>query len=483
MTQKFKQVMDIKATAGISAGQSNEHLRNWSERGWEKAMKEGNYDRSRSHLNFEIGRGGVVKEVDPSRSIPQRMKETLDARGIVDPNVKKEQLGKKPDRRTVVNFIFGGSTERINDLAFGDQQLNLEHGADNGHLRRMPEIEQWAQDVYRFTCDKWGEDNVIAFVVHLDESWVHAHCTVLPISQENKFSYKKLFAGKDKIEMSQRTKKLHDEFAKVNERWGFERGTPISETGAKHRSTAQYRMDLRRECEDLEVLAGERRLTLAELNSQISMANHRVKSLTTMVKNLEQQLEDLGDEIDVLNAKIERDQGDADELRRLIADLESKVDEKEAALEDKRQKLRMADRQLEQLNRKMESAKERNDNLKKLGEFLAGDVHKQMRLNLTDAVFGKVASDLKVMINTLTPSQREALPDDFLEAIATRPMELMKTAMYLMAGYVDGAIQFAESQGGGGTSSDLRWDGRNPDESDRAFAFRCLLHAHRLLNP
>ena len=51
-----------------------------------------------------------------------------------------------------------------------------------------------------------------------------------------------------------------------------------------------------------------------------------------------------------------------------------------------------------------------------------------------------------------------------------------------MAGYVDGAIQFAESQGGGGTSNDLRW-GRDPEEDDRHFAFRCMMQAHRLLKP
>lgn len=475
--------MDMRASAGISAGQSNEHLRNWSERGWEKAMREGFYDRSRSPLNFEIGPGGEVKEIDRSRSIPQRMAEALAARGIIDPNLKKEELGKKPDRRTVVNFIFGGSPERINALAFGDQPLNLEHGADNSHIQRLPEIEQWAKDVHRFACDKWGEENVIAFVVHLDESWVHAHCTVLPITPSNKFSFKKIFAGADRFEMSERTKLLHDEFAKVNERWGLERGTPVSETGAKHRTAAQYRADRRREYEELGLRIGERRMTLAELDSQIAVAERRVKGLTTMVRNLEQQLSDLEDEIETLNALLENGTGDADELRRQLADLESQLEETKDSLADKRRKLNVADRQLEQLNSEIQSAKARNEDLKKLSDLLAGDVHKQMRLNLTDAVFGKVAAELKIMINTLTPSQKAALPDDFLETIATRPMDLMKTAMLLMAGYVDGAIQFAQSTGGGGgTTSDLRW-GRDPNEDDRHFAFRCMMQARKLLKP
>ena len=46
----------------------------------------------------------------------------------------------------------------------------------------------------------------------------------------------------------------------------------------------------------------------------------------------------------------------------------------------------------------------------------------------------------------------------------------------------DGATQFAQSCGGGGASSDLPW-GRNPDEDDRRFAYRCMMQAHKILKP
>lgn len=48
--------MDIKTSKGL-AQSSNEELRAWTDKGWEQAMREGNYDRSREHLNFEIQRG------------------------------------------------------------------------------------------------------------------------------------------------------------------------------------------------------------------------------------------------------------------------------------------------------------------------------------------------------------------------------------------------------------------------------------------
>jgi len=108
MGTSSKQVMDIKVTKGL-ASVGNEELRDWTEKGWNQAMREGNYDRSREHLNFEIRQGGIVAPIDKSRPLTRRMAENLASRGIKDPN---EGLA-EPRFRTVVNFIFGGSTERM----------------------------------------------------------------------------------------------------------------------------------------------------------------------------------------------------------------------------------------------------------------------------------------------------------------------------------------------------------------------------------
>ena len=106
--------MDIRASKGITVGQSNEHQRRWSEKGWNNATATGNYDRSREPLNFEIKKGGIISSVDKRKSIPQLMAENLAERGIKDPNEGRET----PKYRTVVNFIFGGTRERMHEIAF-----------------------------------------------------------------------------------------------------------------------------------------------------------------------------------------------------------------------------------------------------------------------------------------------------------------------------------------------------------------------------
>lgn len=109
MAESIKQVFDIRPGKGMSDGQSNEHQRNWTERGWEWATRHGNYDRTRERLNFEIAKGGKVVPVDKSMSIGQRMAESLRSRGIKDPNEGVSE----PGFRTVANIIFGGSRERM----------------------------------------------------------------------------------------------------------------------------------------------------------------------------------------------------------------------------------------------------------------------------------------------------------------------------------------------------------------------------------
>ena len=96
----------------------------------------------------------------------------------------------EPKYRTVVNFIFGGSRERMRELAFGNQQIDFEQGAENSNAYREKDIEEWAKDVYKFVADRYGEENIAAFIVHLDELNPHIHCTLLPIESE-RFAYKK----------------------------------------------------------------------------------------------------------------------------------------------------------------------------------------------------------------------------------------------------------------------------------------------------
>lgn len=103
-------------------------------------------------------------------------------------------------------------------------------------------------------------------------------------------------------------------------------------------------------------------------------------------------------------------------------------------------------------------------------------------MRMTDAVFARMVVGVRSMLESMPSEQKADLDGEFLTAIAETPNEILKCAMYLFLGYLEGASQFAQTCGGGGSSSDLPW-GRNPDEDNRRFAYRCMMQAHKMLKP
>lgn len=87
----------------------------------------------------------------------------------------------------LVNIIFGGDHEVMKRLAFGEQQIDTSDPyADNSHIKLMPAIYEWAKDTYQFCCRMWGEENIIGFDVHCDETGVHAHALTVPVEKVKK---------------------------------------------------------------------------------------------------------------------------------------------------------------------------------------------------------------------------------------------------------------------------------------------------------
>ena len=471
-----KQMMDFKPVKSVDANVGNEHQRNWSDELFERKAKnpDHNYDRSRTALNFQVGPGGVITTVDKSRRIGDRVEEII-----------KKHL--RPDARVTaisnraVMVVFGGNRERMREMAFGSQVLN-EYEETNGHLVWQPEIEQWAKDIYGFVCREFGEENVASFIVHLDETGPHAHCVFVPLTADGRLCSKEVLGGKNKIEARQHMRDLHTRLAEVNRKYGLDRGDDIQVTGARHRSTAEYNRDLHRENAQLETLISDKSGQLGQLEEQIKKAETRVKGLTTMIAHLERLEVELNDEIAQLESDIENGAGSVSELRCRIASLESQLESTGQKLANKRDKLKLADRQLAELQDELHTVKEKRDSAQKNYHEFTEKNQEQVRMRLTDAVFARMVVDVRSLLEAMPSEQKAGIDGEFLTAIVEQPNEILKCAMYLFLGYLDGATQFAQSCGGGGTSSDLPW-GRNPDEDDRRFAYRCMMQAHRMMKP
>lgn len=474
---KAKQVLDVRVSKGITTSQSNEHQRRWTEKGWEQALEKGNYDPSREHLNFEIV-SGKVRPVDKSRSIPERMAEILDRRGIKDPNEGLDE----PKYRTVVNIIFGGSRDRMRELAFGSQKVNFDKGADNSDVERKRDIERWAKDVYAFVSGRYGEQNIAAFIVHLDEINPHVHCTLLPI-KDGRFAYKEIFAGKDKFEYSQRMKQLHtDFFAEVNTKWGMSRGRSVAETGARHRTTEEYRRMLSEECTTIEENIDRHQKVLSDLQSDMRLAERRVKGLSSMVENLQREKAEKEAQLAALENDMNARQGDALAISAEKEKLEKELSAIGEKLADKQGKLQVADQQLSDLKENMDAIQERTEELKEAAYEYSRDVHSKVDSLLKDAMVENMVDEWRELSARMKPSERQMFDGTLVRSVAEQGTEVMHCATLLFLGMVDDATTFAETHGGGGGGSDLKW-GRDEDEDNRAWALRCMRMASRMMRP
>lgn len=239
----YKQIFDIKPMHGIDIPLSNALLRKYS-KGAYKALHTTNYDQSREKLDFEIVTCGKIIPLNKNYNIPARMADILKKREIQDPNERwykaKLPVG-RPRYRTIASIIIGGTAERMRELAFGNQLVNyeIESDMDNSLVKRQKTIENWAVDVYNYIAKEFGEENILSFIVHLDEKNPHVHCMIIPISECNKISWKSVFGG-NKYESISRFRHLNDSFALVSKKYGMTRGEDIKRTGASHKDYYTY---------------------------------------------------------------------------------------------------------------------------------------------------------------------------------------------------------------------------------------------------
>lgn len=528
-----KTVIDMRPGKGFTTSQSNEHLRRLADR--EAARKaQWNYDPSRERLNFEIGKGGVVKEVDKTKSIPQRIKENLEARGIKDPNIPLINQGKDPYYRTVANFILGGNREVMRNLAFGNQKVDWEHGADNSDLKRMPEIEAWAKDAYAFMCKKYGEQNIAAFVVHLDEANPHVHCTILPITKKNKFSFFSVFlkGNNTKDALSEYMDSLHTEYAEeVGLKYGMERGDSTKETGAVHRTTEEYRRKLWKDAQEKEEEVRENTKTIEQQNStitnqrgiiaslsrEIKHSAARLKALATMIKNLETHKVDLELEIKKLNRDLAAGKISKEEADRKLSQINAEIKKTEEKILDKTDKLKIAESKLhdaEQRKAELEAkaheaeqktalavektakAEGKYQEIKSKYKEIAPAVNAQTVHEMETLGYHLSALDMRSRLSkfdalkdSLSHEQRDFLDTtvgsifdgSVIENMAESAAEICSIASQLYLGYLDAATRIAQSSGGGGGPG-TGW-GKRDDEDDLDFRRRCFGMAMKMMKP
>ena len=138
--------------------------------------------------------------------------------------------------KTYTEFING----RIKELGLSPRKdavvmNSFVLGSDKTFFDGLAKIEQYNffSDCYKFFAERYGEENIIAAVVHNDETTPHMHLNLMPVTEDGRLCSKQLF---DKPQLQQ----LQTDFYEaVGKHWGLQRGKEGSQK--KHLSSAEFK--------------------------------------------------------------------------------------------------------------------------------------------------------------------------------------------------------------------------------------------------
>ena len=215
--------------------------------------------------------------------------------------------------KTYTEFING----RIKELGLSPRKdavvmNSFVLGSDKTFFDGLSRVEQYNffSDCYKFFAERYGEENIIAAVVHNDETTPHMHLNLMPVTKDGRLCSKQLF---DKPQLQQ----LQTDFYEaVGKHWGLQRGKEGSQK--KHLSTAEFKA--KKIIEQAEAIREENQVyadALAEAkNGDISRKRGR----------LQEQVVALTAENKYLTKRLDRSMGETLEYARKAETLQREKD-------------------------------------------------------------------------------------------------------------------------------------------------------------
>ena len=500
-----KQAMHVEPGKSFGSAEANENERRWDDQkiDTKNLVPTNHYDKTRMHLNFEIGEDRKVHPLGyHKQNLDKRLEKRLTKLGWHP--FKKDS---KIQPNCCAKFIFGGDHDRTLEMAFGSQEVNLDKEADNSHLQRCEEIEHWALDVYSWCAKRYGQENIIGFQVHLDESSPHIHALIVPVGERGKDKHPCVMwsakFGKNIYEYGKILRDMHTSlYEEVGKKYGLERGDSVRGRDVKHLNKTEY---------------------IRKLNKEIKEKEKAIKGLQTMISNLEKERANLNRESDNLKWELMMKKGNAKQIEERKAAIERDLEEVKQKINDKNQKLISVEKELFHKQEELDSMSadvKKAYTIRKPIQSVGGS-YTIPKITSKPPTFGadswvakqnemikeafkdtvqKMAATYQTEANRQIEEAQKNVIYDYSELhhlradnqhLSAENQELnsqlytlldqfstpnLRSAVLALANNIINDPNYS-SGGGGGDSSDLRWDGRKPGEDEDSFARRCLLYA------
>ena len=304
--------------------------------------------------------------------------------------------------------------------------------------------------------------------------------------------------GKDRFEYGRILKEMHTSlYEDVGSKYGLERGDSIDGRNVQHLNKREY---------------------IRKLTKEAKQAEKAVKGLQSMMRHLEskifsysRQLEEAEKELASGRITLDRYEAQKADIQKLIAEYQAKLEDKADKLNEKEQELERltndaikvhsvlqpfrnykvdftspqitekvplfgTDKWVERQNRYI--AKQFTEIIRKIESLYKRDAERQV-----EAVQRNVLADYGEFYRLKRENQSlseiiQELESELNTWIGQLAVPSIRNLVFAVADALIGGQPVPISSGGGGNSnSDLRWDGRRPDEEDEAYRRRCMKYA------
>ncbi|MFV0331904.1 MAG: MobV family relaxase [Dysgonomonas sp.] len=319
--------------------------------------------RNEAAMTDHIERKVIAPNVDPKRThlnkelvlFPEGVTNRTEA---IKHRIQNAGLSRKVGKNQVqvIRLILSGSTE------------------DMLRIQAEGKLDEWCRDSMDWLKKEYGEKNIVAATLHLDEDAPHIHASVVPIVQGErrkkksnkepeapKKQYKKKNTNRPRLcadDVMTKEKLIHyqDSYAEAMAQYGLDRGIKGSE--ARHISTSEFYRNQKEESNNLQINIG---LLLAEEESK--------RNSIELLKRQEQEIEKLQQQKELeLKQKITYLEDEKLEVYEKVRDMYDRKDEAREKflnmheyIQQKEQEATAVEARLEQLKQKYEPYKAQED--------------------------------------------------------------------------------------------------------------------------
>lgn len=202
------------------------------------------------------------------------------------------------------------------------------------------EVMAYFDDVFEFCKSEFGEQNLVHFTVHMDETTPHAHFGFTPI-KDGTLSWKNYFDGRDALRGFQ-----NRYWERVGKQWGLERGETGS--GRTHKTTQEMKREAQREIKELDKRKECLRQEVEEMEAATPSLSEGVRTLWkargdgSREEGLGSDLEGLRSRISDLSSQIADCNGRAEDIERGLPALRARYRELAERFNDTRRRVEQA---------------------------------------------------------------------------------------------------------------------------------------------